>query len=618
MSTLSHKLVAVCLVAAFSMVMYGCGGGGGSSSVPDAPEMMPEEPTGPTADEMAAADAAMTAANEAATAANEAATAANDAVSNATLVTDTMAASDAATAATAAAMVATAAAAAVDAAVPATVTAANDAATAANMAAMTANTAASDLNTAEAAAVAAAEEAARIAAETAARVEAMRIAGMIDPNATLADYDGTGGEADQIVSIDATTRMPVFQGDPASEESTDPRFTESGDAPASIAGWAGATYTRTTETGGVTNVDTVVKYNDKAPNTDASFSDYFGTNAASRDGVEGDTDGVLTLSTDQTGNHGLFSISFGLDARGQTLDITHDDLDTPTTETSTSYKGTFTGVPGTFTCTTTCSVSSDQMDGNLITLTGEWTFKPDGLLDNIGGDLTGDALAAALMRVMVPGVVPDPDFMILGYWMRMSTAADGEVTHSMLPIHDGLRDFGDVPNTVLGTATYSGPATGLYMKKSLTPDGQPTDPFTSGQFTADALLTARFSGGEVASNHAFSIDGTISDFKDGGYEINDQWVVNLNRRMIGDDNDEPQRNIGAADAASHGTGTGGTFDDVTDGGPLGSAAGSWSGMFHGDSGTENDVQPASASGMFDGHFSNGHVRGAFAANRQAE
>ena len=32
MSTLSHKLVAACMVTAISMVMYGCGGGGSSSS----------------------------------------------------------------------------------------------------------------------------------------------------------------------------------------------------------------------------------------------------------------------------------------------------------------------------------------------------------------------------------------------------------------------------------------------------------------------------------------------------------------------------------------------------------------------------------------------------------
>lgn len=553
----------------------------------------------------------MMAANDAAAAATAAAMAAQMAVDAATLA-DSAAAQAAADAATAAATAATAAAAAVDAADMATITAANDAATAANNAAMAANMAATALNDAEAAMVAE-------AAETAARVEAMRIAGMIGPDATLADYDADAGTNDQIVSLNATG-MPVFQGDPATEESMDPRFTMSDDSPASIAGWKGGTYTRTTETGGVTNMDTVVKYNDKAPNTAAEYSTYFdsSTETAAR-GYSTNTDGVLALTIGDAANpvtRTLYSINFGLTAAHQTLPITHDDPDTTDVETSTSYTGSFTGVPGTFTCTTTCSVSSDK-DGNLSHFVGTWTFTPDGIKDPRGGNLTGDDLTAAQMRIMVPDVVPDPDFMILGYWMRTSTAADGMVTHSMRPIYDGLRDYGAVPTTVLGTATYTGPATGLYMKKSLTPDGQPTDPFTSGQFTADAMLTARFSGGEVASNHQYSIDGTISNFMDGGQMINDQWVVNLNRRMIGTNNDEPQRNIGAADAAAgHSTGAGGIFSGVTDGGALGSAAGSWSGIFHGAPGAGSDVQPVSASGMFDGHFSNGHVRGAFAVNRQ--
>ena len=73
MSTLSHKLVAVSLVAAFSMVMYGCGGGGSSgpaddmmtgggdpATCPDGqvgmpPDCMDPEPPGPTAEEIAAA-----------------------------------------------------------------------------------------------------------------------------------------------------------------------------------------------------------------------------------------------------------------------------------------------------------------------------------------------------------------------------------------------------------------------------------------------------------------------------------------------------------------------------------------------------------------------------------
>ena len=450
------------------------------------------------------------------------------------------------------------------------------------------------------------------------KAEAMRVEGMIGPDATLADYDGTGATADQIVSINAQG-MPEFQGDPASETSTDPRFTKSDDAPASIPGWKGGTYTRTTETGGVTNMDTVVKYNDKMPNTAAMYSTYFdGSTDTSARGYSSISSGVISLVNGDATNpvmNTLYSINFGLTAPHQTLPITHDNPATTTVEDSTSYTGSFTGVPGTFTCTSTCSVSSDK-DGSLSHFVGTWTFTPDGIKDPRGGNLTGDALTAAQMRIMVAGVVPDPDFMILGYWMRTSTAADGEVTHSMRPIYDGLRDYTDV-SAVLGTATYTGPATGLYMSKSLTPDGQPTDPFASGQFTATATLNANFGGGEVAANHAFSISGNISNFRDGGEAINSQWVVNLNRRMIGTNNDEQQRNIGAADNVSHGTGTAGTFSGVTDGGPLGSAAGSWSGLFHGgdDAATTNVVeQPASVSGMFDGHFSNGHVRGGFAAN----
>ena len=564
------------------------------------------------------ANEAQMAATDAATAATEAAATAQAAVDAATLA-DSAAAQAAADAATAAATAATEAAAAVDAADPASVAAANQAAMDAQTAANAANDAAMALNVAEADAQA---EAARVAA----REEAMRVAGMIGPDAPLADYDGTGGTSDQIVSIDATTSMPTFQGDPASETSTDPRFTKSDDGPASIPGWKGGTYTRTTVTGGVTNADTVVKYNDKAPNTAAMYSTYFdgSTDVATR-GYSGATAGVLTLANgtvDAPVMSKLYSTKFGLTAPHQTLPITHDNPDTTEVETTSSYTGSFTGVPGTFTCTGDgCSVSSDK-DANLSHFVGAWTFIPDGIKNPRGGNLEGDALTAAQMRIMVPGVVPDPDFMILGYWMRTSTSADGTVTHSMRPIHDGLRDYADV-STVLGTARYTGPATGLYMSKTLTPQGQPTDPFTSGQFTANAVLNANFGGGEVAANHAFSISGTISNFMDGGQPINSAWVVNLNRRMIDHDSNtatpmRQQKNIGALATVGDRDGTSGTFDGVTDGGALGSAAGSWSGLFHGadDTTTTGVEQPASVSGMFDGHFSNGHVRGSFGANKQ--
>ena len=91
---------------------------------------------------------------------------------------------------------------------------------------------------------------------------------------------------------------------------------------------------------------------------------------------------------------------------------------------------------------------------------------------------------------------------------------------------------------------------------------------------------------------------------DNGQYINDAWVVNLMRPM-----DAPATE--GINESSNMNQTAGTFAGTTSGGALGSSMGTWSGTFHGD----NNVNvPSSATGMFDGHFSNGHVRGAFAAD----
>ena len=625
MSTLSHKLVAVCLVAAFSMVMYGCGGGGGSSSVPEVMPEVPEVPEGPTAEEMAAATAAMTAANEAATAANEAATAATDAVSAATLVADTMAASDAAAAATTAAMAATAAAAAVDAANSATVDAANAAATAATMAAMTANTAASDLNTAQADAVAAAAEAAEAERLDMAKAAAERIAGLIGPEPKLADAnaDTTGNQA--IVDLppvaeDDNFSEPRFSTVASGGTRTAVMFTHTAD-PAMIDGWTRGTYTHTSEDGMTTH--TVVKYNDKAADKDAAYSTFFTTDTAASTthraglGVSAVTaNGVLTIANGEVGaNHGLFSGDFGPTTEG-----------TYTFPGNAEISGMFRGVPGTFECTDPCASMHDE-DGNLSGLTGDWEFEPDGLRDDMGAFLADDstadppttALTDALAAIMVSGVVQDADFMIFGYWEQSVTDDEGDTTETMLPFAEGKRESGAVTD-VVGTATYRGPATGLYMRTTLTPQGlvNTDGPYASGQFTADAMLEANFGGGDIGENHQFSVTGTISDFKDGyGADIDVDWGLSLNRTILpgtdgtlGTDDDVTEKNIGA------GTGADGTFSGVTHGGVLHSAAGAWSGQFYGP-GADN-AMPASAGGIFDGHFTNGHVRGAFATNRPAE
>lgn len=594
-----------CLVAVLSLVMSGCGGGGGSSSDDTPPETMePMEPEGPTQAEMEAADAA-------ATAATEAAAAAQAAIDAATLA-DTTAAEEAAAAATAAA-------AAVDAEDPATVAAANEAAAAAN-------DAASALEMAEAAAQEQAE-ADRLAAHAADKAEAERIAGLIGPDATLADANTTTASADTNESI--VTLVQPFSGENFAEVQFQtsatvddspvvdmPEFEGTGH-PAMIDGWTGGVYTHTSEDGNT--VHTVTKYNDKAADMDEAYSTFF-TNAAStthRAGVavSSQTNGVLDIDeADVNGNHELFAGTTFPGAPNTTTSHTGAQ----------SITGAFRGISGIFKCGDSCT-STKNMDGDLSGLSDGWTFVPtviDGLDPTDTSEGGGLAMInEALMALMVPGVKQDADFMIFGYWEHSFTDAEGETTERMLPFADGKRDFGDLtatadrdnnPDTaataVLGTARYEGPATGLYMRKTITSQGlvDQDGPFTSGQFTADAILTANFGGDDVAVNNQFSIDGTISNFMDGDVTIDGDWVVNLNRP-------EDDGSTAGTNESRNIDPDAGTFTGVTDGGTLDDPAnvGDWSGTFHGDS---TAAHPASASGIFDAHFRNGHVRGAFAVD----
>lgn len=496
---------------------------------------------------------------------------------------------------------------------------------------------------------AAAAAAARMAAKAAAKTEAMRVAGLIGPEPKLADADvrtaSTGNQSIVTLSAPPTDdnfSEPRFQVATTADATglTSVKFTASDDRPATIDDWTGGIYTHTSEDGNT--VHKVTKYNDKADDKAERYSTFFTSDTAGstthRAGIavtSVDANGVLTIdvSAFTTGdtdkirnNHGLFTGNFG-----------------PTTEGTYSFPGvgkvtgTFRGVPGTFNCPETCTSTHDK-DGNLSALGGVWTFEPDGIRTSAGALLTDaddgtgnpeNALSDALKAIMVPGVKQDADYMIFGYWEQSVTDEGDETTdETMLPFADGKRDYGTVAD-VTGTATYAGPATGLYMKKTLTSQGvvdQEGD-FASGQFTAKAMLTALFGGGNVAANHQFSITGTISEFMDmDGEAIDEDWMVNLNRRMLagtdtvlGTDDDTPQKNMYGADTTTDGDGSGGTFGGVTHGGTLDDTSneGGWSGTFHGAVyNADTSPMPVSASGIFDAHFTNGHVRGAFATNKQ--
>jgi hypothetical protein len=349
-----------------------------------------------------------------------------------------------------------------------------------------------------------------------------------------------------------------------------------------IDGWADAMYTRTM--GMVT--DTVYSYTDQDDPTDQAYLDYYTSLTVSdRAAVSSILDGVLTIDGDDIdGNHKLFEGDFGITGPNQVLPAPTDDTTTEgVDEAMVSVTGAFNGIPGTFMCPSDCGVNSDE-DGNLDEFVGgEWTFTPTELAD--GAD-----------PHIVRGVIPDPYYLDFGYWLQATEDEDGEVTYAVLAFAEGNRDYGTVID-VEGTAVYAGPATGLYVRTTYDPNGKET-PVASGQFTARATLTATFGQvedttnnnlGTIPANLLNSITGMVSNFMNSdGEMIDDAWEVEFMK--------------GAIDTSD------GTFEGMTTG------MGAYSGTFHGD--TAEDAQPSAASGIFDGHFPNGDVLGAFGANKR--
>ena len=368
--------------------------------------------------------------------------------------------------------------------------------------------------------------------------------------------------------------------------------------------WDWVNYTRNI-TGGS---DWVVNYTDKAANGDAEYTTYFAQGATvsglDSGSAPASTTGQINLAEADLGTdadlHEQFTGDFGITAPNQVIPGTTNDPNTVTVDESINQvTGSFYGVPGTFQCTfsggTDCERRSDK-DGNLSGLGGQWTFTPT------------RATGVTVADLMVLGVVPDTDYMDIGYWIEYAEDKDGDQTRGILAYAEGERDFGDV-SSLEGTATYVGPALGRYMGVSFDSASGAMSAVVSGHFDATAELTARFGGNAVAADDAFSIDGTISEFSafvDDNYAEfpgMDHWVLRLNRGGT----NNTANNITQSDGSITGTTVGMS-------GTLAGAAGTWAGMFHGPNGTDATDRPVSVSGTFDGHFSNGHVVGAFGAN----
>ena len=251
------------------------------------------------------------------------------------------------------------------------------------------------------------------------------------------------------------------------------------------------------------------------------------------------------------------------------------------------FAGMFDDAPGTYTCVSMCTLSTN-LDGELDEVGGVWHFTPDDT------------------EFLVP--VPDSDYVYFGYWMKESEENNAPVI-MVAAIAGGTVEspIGTV-QMLEGLATYEGSATGVYVKRRVSPDNE-IQSRTGGQFVADATLTASFGGGGVASDDHYSIVGTIEDFKDQhGNRIDSTWDVDLEKVLFG-----TQQGATLSGANNN------EFSGATEGDP--GLAGAWSGRFFGPAAVDSDsampgnqsTLPSGVAGTFSAHFTNGDVLGAFGA-----
>ncbi|MXX10241.1 MAG: hypothetical protein F4Z68_02285 [Nitrospira sp. SB0667_bin_9] len=262
-----------------------------------------------------------------------------------------------------------------------------------------------------------------------------------------------------------------------------------------------------------------------------------------------------------------------------------DDPGTPDMDER-RFTGTYNGAPGRYTCSGTSDCTATVDDKGVVSeLAGDsWIFTPD-------SDATSD--------------VPDSDYLHYGFWLKKTTDSDDVLNYDEVETFAGSSiPASGALTAVLGTATYSGGATGVYVSNILTSTGD-IESSTSGHFTADAKLTAIFgqvpvSGddttGTIADNLLYTLTGIIDEFKLSGHDEGPGWSVVLDGD-IGE-------GTGAAATAS-GTAKGGSpLDD-----------GSFSASFHGDVTAVDGVppKPSSVVGEFNSFFTDGSVAGAFGA-----
>ena len=258
--------------------------------------------------------------------------------------------------------------------------------------------------------------------------------------------------------------------------------------------------------------------------------------------------------------------------------------------------GTFDGARGTYQCT-----PADASNGCTISVSSAGTYS---------------RVAAGDTWIFTPNegakaYHEDAEHVNFGWWMRVPTKATG--TYQFDTHYGGSSAYvaptaGDgVAAGVAGDATYSGNAAGRYVVADDT-----------GEFTADAKLTAKFGGATATTVGSFvgSISGSITNFQ-GAADGMSGWSVDLKKINMTDLTATPAFTSSVSDTSLPTyNGTVATLGDVT-------AYGTWQGAFFGNvknpagiaDRNKDDAAPLAVGGEFHADGAGAHIAGAFGARR---
>ena len=256
----------------------------------------------------------------------------------------------------------------------------------------------------------------------------------------------------------------------------------------------------------------------------------------------------------------------------------------------TKFSGTVRGVPGTFSCTETCTPPVPEANTGALTSDETWAFAPTDPFATVD--------------------VEDTAYVSFGWWLKAALGGTGYEFDAFTSTAAGMMPNSGRGDALEGSATYKGGAAGKWAMVSTTDDRA-----EGGHFTARATLVANFdadSDGVLTPNEAREVDGvsirgTIDNFVTGGDTSRDTWKVTL-MPVDTDTIDGLQTPTQVVPITAGVT-------EWTTGGAL-KGAGSWTANFYGTEAETN--HPMAATGEFDAAIGGGEVArvsGAFAATK---